>query len=171
MRYQESYFEMFPGIWRHGDWVRITKSGELIIYGRSDATLNRHGIRIGTSEIYSAVNTVPEVKDSLVVNLELSGGEHFMPLFITMNEGATFTEAVISNIKTALRSLYSARHVPDEIILTDDIPYTISGKKMEAPVKKILMGIALEKAVKLDSMRNPDSVLFFIRLAKERQFR
>ncbi|HNG07503.1 MAG TPA: acetoacetate--CoA ligase, partial [Saprospiraceae bacterium] len=99
MRYQESYFEMFPGIWRHGDWVRITKSGELIIYGRSDATLNRHGIRIGTSEIYSAVNTVPEVKDSLVVNLELSGGEHFMPLFITMNEGATFTEAVISNIK------------------------------------------------------------------------
>lgn len=171
IRYQESYFEMFPGIWRHGDWVRITKSGELIIYGRSDATLNRHGIRIGTSEIYSAVNTVPEVKDSLVVNLELSGGEHFMPLFITMNEGATFTEAVISNIKTALRSLYSARHVPDEIILTDDIPYTISGKKMEAPVKKILMGIALEKAVKLDSMRNPDSVLFFIRLAKERQFR
>lgn len=171
IRYQESYFEMFPGIWRHGDWVRITKSGELIIFGRSDATLNRHGIRIGTSEIYSAVNTVPEVKDSLVVNLELSGGEHFMPLFITLNEGATFTEAVITNIKTALRTLYSARHVPDEIILTDDIPYTISGKKMEAPVKKLLMGIALEKAVKLDSMRNPDSVQFFIRLAKERQFR
>lgn len=171
VRYEDSYFEMFPGVWRHGDWIRKTKSDSLVIYGRSDATLNRHGIRIGTSEIYSAVNTVAEVKDSLVVNLELSGGQHFMPLFISLNEGADYNDELADKIKHALRTSYSARHVPDEIIVTQDIPYTISGKKMEAPVKKILMGISPEKAVKLDSMRNPESLDFFIAFSKQRQFK
>ena len=169
-RYEESYFEMFPGIWRHGDWILKTKTGSLIIYGRSDATLNRHGIRIGTSEIYSAVNTVDEVKDSLVLNLELSGGRHFMPLFVTLNEGVDLDDELKNKINLALKNQYSARHIPDEIILVADIPYTISGKKMEAPVKKILMGVALEKAIKLDSMRNPGSIEFFLNFASERKF-
>ncbi|MBL7832149.1 MAG: acetoacetate--CoA ligase [Saprospiraceae bacterium] len=171
VRYEESYFEMFPGVWRHGDWIKKTPSGSLIIFGRSDATLNRHGIRIGTSEIYSAVNTIPEVKDALVLNLELSGGRHYMPLFVSMNEGFSYNEETSNKICHALKTLYSARHVPDEIILVDDIPYTISGKKMEAPIKKILMGVPLEKAIKLDSMRNPESVVFFQNLMKEKQFK
>ncbi len=170
-RYTESYFEMFPGIWRHGDWIKKTATGSLIIFGRSDATLNRHGIRIGTSEIYSAVNTIEEVKDSLVLNLELSGGQHFMPLFISLNEGEVFSVDLQNKINHALRTLYSARHVPDEIILVKDIPYTISGKKMEAPIKKILMGVAVQKAIKLDSMRNPETVEFFLEFATKRNFK
>ncbi len=161
-KYLDSYFEMYPGIWRHGDWVKITDRGTLIIYGRSDATLNRHGVRIGTSEIYSAVNQVSEVRDSLVVNLELSGGRHYMPLFVILEEGVSLTDALKKKITDALRSAYSPRHVPDEIIPVEEIPYTISGKKMEAPVKKILMGIAVEKAANLDSMRNPHSLAFFV---------
>ncbi len=170
-RYTESYFEMFPGIWRHGDWIKKTATGSLVIFGRSDATLNRHGIRIGTSEIYSAVNTIEEVKDSLVLNLELSGGQHFMPLFISLNEGEVFNVDLQNKINHALRTLYSARHVPDEIILVKDIPYTISGKKMEAPIKKILMGVAVQKAIKLDSMRNPETVEFFLEFATKRNFK
>lgn len=169
-RYQDSYFEMFPNIWRHGDWIKITANSTVIIYGRSDATLNRHGVRIGTSEIYSAVNTVEEVKDSLILNLELEGGKHYMPLFISLESGIEFNDALKDKINNALRNQYSNRHVPDEIILIDDIPYTISGKKMEAPVKKILMGIRPEKAVKLDAMRNPQSIDYFVKFAKEKGF-
>jgi len=161
-KYLDSYFEMYPGIWRHGDWVKITDRGTLIIYGRSDATLNRHGVRIGTSEIYSAVNQVSEVRDSLVVNLELSGGRHYMPLFVILEEGVVLTDTLKKKINDALRNTYSPRHVPDEIIPVEEIPYTISGKKMEAPVKKILMGIPVEKAANRDSMRNPESLLFFV---------
>lgn len=167
-RYNESYFEMFPGIWRHGDWIKITPKGSLIIYGRSDATLNRHGIRIGTSEIYSAVNTVDEIKDSLILNLELPGGKHFMPLFVQLENSAKLDNSLREKINNALRTQYSNRHVPDEIIEVTDIPYTISGKKMEAPVKKILMGVSVDKAVKLDAMRNPESIDFFVSFAKER---
>ncbi len=164
-RYKESYFEMFPGIWRHGDWVKITARNTLVILGRSDATLNRQGIRIGTAEIYRAVNKVEEVKDSLIVNLELSEGRHYMPLFVLMNEGEELTAEVKKKIKDLLRSDYSPRHVPDEIIEVQDIPYTISGKKLEAPVKKILMGREVDKAANRDSMRNPESLDFFIEFA------
>ncbi len=166
-KYLSSYFEMFPGAWRHGDWVKITDRGSLVIYGRSDATLNRHGVRIGTSEIYSAVNQVSEVLDSLVVNLELSGGRHYMPLFVVMEAGVPLTDALKKKINDALRNAYSPRHVPDEIIPVNEIPYTISGKKMEAPVKKILMGIPIDKAANRDSMRNPDSLGFFVHFGLE----
>lgn len=161
-RYLESYFEMYPGIWRHGDWLKITSRNTLVILGRSDATLNRHGVRIGTAEIYSAVNKVKAVKDSLIVNLELSGGRHYMPLFVVMNEGEALTEEVVQQIKKVLRTEYSPRHVPDEIVPVEDIPYTISGKKLEAPVKKILLGVPVEKAANKGAMRNPDSLDFFV---------
>lgn len=166
-RYLGSYFDTYPGIWRHGDWVEVTSRGTLIIYGRSDATLNRQGVRIGTSEIYSALLRVEEVKDSLIVNLEMAGGRHYMPLFVILEEGQQLSEALKKKINQTLKTEYSPRHVPDEIIEVPDIPYTISGKKMEAPVKKILLGRPIEKAANVDSMRNPASLDFFVAFAKE----
>ncbi|GJM31386.1 MAG: acetoacetyl-CoA synthetase [Saprospiraceae bacterium] len=166
-RYIASYFEMYPKVWRHGDWVKITERGSLVIYGRSDATLNRHGVRIGTSEIYSAINQIQEIKDSLVINLELSGGRHYMPLFVVLEEGQELDENLVKKINSTLRSMYSPRHVPDEILVVSDIPYTISGKKLEAPAKKILMGIAVNKAANRDAMRNPEALDFFIEMAKK----
>lgn len=166
-RYLSSYFEMYDGIWRHGDWVKINEDGGLVILGRSDATLNRHGIRIGTSEIYNALNKLSFIKDSLIVNIEKQDGGHFMPLFVQLEEGL-LTEERSTQIKTTLRQDCSPRHVPDEIIVVEDIPRTISGKKMEAPVKKLLMGISIEKAVNQDAMQNPETIDFFMRYAKEK---
>ncbi len=165
-RYRRSYFSVYPGVWRHGDWIKIiSKRYSLIIYGRSDATLNRQGIRIGTAEIYRAVDTISEVKDALVINLELPGGEHYMPLFVVMEEGHSLTDEIRQRIKKALRTQYSPRHVPDEIIEVSDIPYTISGKKLEAPVKKVMMGIAPDRAASKDALRNPRAWDDFIALA------
>lgn len=162
-RYKESYFSYYPGVWRHGDWIMInSETWGLVILGRSDATLNRHGVRIGTAEIYRAVDMVPEIKDSLIVNLELEGGSHYMPLFVVMNEGFVLDDKVKDKIRKTLRKEYSPRHVPDDIIEAPDLPYTISGKKMEAPVKKILLGFELDKAINIDSMRNPGSIDFFL---------
>jgi len=166
-RYKSSYFEHFPGIWRHGDWVLVRDSGSLVILGRSDATLNRQGVRIGTAEIYRAIDKVSEVRDSLIVNIEMPNGDHYMPLFVVMNDGEELTEELISRIKKTLRSVYSPRHVPDEILECPDLPYTISGKKMEAPVKRILRGEPAEKAVNFGAMRNPDSIDFFVEFAKK----
>ena len=166
-RYKGSYFEDYIGKWRHGDFIKInSKTDGLVIYGRSDATLNRHGIRIGTSEIYRAVNKVEEVEDSLIVNLELEEGKHYMPLFVKMKNNIKLSEDIQNKIKIQLKTEYTPRHVPDEIIEVKDIPYTISGKKMEAPIKKILLKMPLEKSINFDSMRNPESVRFFIEFAK-----
>ncbi|HTN08150.1 acetoacetate--CoA ligase [Agriterribacter sp.] len=160
-KYLSSYFETYPGIWRHGDWVKITPRNGVIILGRSDATLNRQGVRIGTAEIYRAIDTIPEIKDSLIVNIELPGGGDYMPLFVVMKENHSLTAEIKETIKRTLRSTYSPRHVPDEMIAVNDIPYTISGKKMEMPVKKILMGRPLEKSVNAGSVKNPESLEFF----------
>ncbi len=160
-KYRSSYFEDYPGLWRHGDWIKITDRKTLIIYGRSDATLNRQGVRIGTAEIYSALNQMEILEDSLIVNLELSGGRHFMPLFVKMKSDRELTEELAKSIKKHLRVNCSPRHVPDQIVQTPDIPYTISGKKMEAPVKKILLKKDNNKAFNKDSMRNPESIAFF----------
>jgi len=164
-KYLDSYFDMYPSIWRHGDWVKITERGTLVIYGRSDATLNRQGVRIGTSEIYSAMLQVAAIKDCLIVNLELSQGRHYMPLFVLLNENQVLDNNLKQKINQTLKNTYSPRHVPDEIIEVNDIPYTISGKKMEAPVKKILMGFPMEKAANQDSMRNPEALQFFVEFA------
>lgn len=166
-RYEESYFEMFPGIWRHGDWTKITPRHGIVIYGRSDATLNRGGIRIGTSEIYRAVDKVNEVKDSMIICIEKDGGEFWMPLFVVMQDGIPLTEEIRKKINQTIRSEYTPRHVPDEIIAAPDIPYTISGKKTETPVKKVLMGKDPKKVVNAGALKNPRSMEFFISLVRK----
>ncbi len=164
-KYTASYFEEYPGIWRHGDWLRITPRDSLVILGRSDATLNRQGIRIGTSEIYRSVEQLPEIQDSLIVNLERADGESFMPLFVAIKAGFEWTEDLKKKINKQLRTDYSPRHVPDAIFLVPEIPYTISGKKLELPVKRILQGKPIEKAVNLGSVRNPGAFEFFMEMA------
>lgn len=156
-KYFSSYFEIFPGVWSHGDWVTISTTGEVVISGRSDATLNRQGVRIGTAEIYRAVDKILAIKDSLIVNIELPQGGDYMPLFVVMQEGQSLTEEIIQSVKSILRKEYSPRHVPDKIIVVPDIPYTISGKKLELPVKKILMG----KKVNTGAVRNPEALAYF----------
>ncbi|HEY2559228.1 MAG TPA: acetoacetate--CoA ligase [Caldimonas sp.] len=167
-RYRESYFDMYPGIWRHGDWIRITPRGGAIIYGRSDATINRHGIRMGTAELYRAVEALPEVVDSLVVDLEMLGRESYMPLFVVLREGLDLDDALTRRLKDAIRTALSARHVPNEIFQVRSIPRTLSGKKMELPVKKLLLGAAPEDVFKLDAMANADSVAWFGDFARQR---
>jgi acetoacetyl-CoA synthetase len=167
-RLHESYFEMFPGVWRHGDWIRITPRGGAIIYGRSDATINRHGIRMGTAELYRAVETLPEVLDSLVVDLEYLGRESWMPLFVVLRDGVSLDAALTKRLKAAIRSALSARHVPNEIFQVRAIPRTLSGKKMELPVKKLLMGEPAAKVLNTDAMANADSVAWFVEFARER---
>lgn len=164
-RYRTSYFEEYPGVWRQGDWLCITPRDSLIILGRSDATLNRQGVRIGTAEIYRALDKIPAIQDSLVINLERPDGSDWMPLFVTLAEGATLDDALIALVRKTLRSDYSPRHVPDAIFVVPKIPYTISGKKMETPVKKILQRKPLDKAYNRDSMKNPSAMDFFIAFA------
>ncbi|WP_353482493.1 acetoacetate--CoA ligase [Haliscomenobacter sp.] len=154
-KYTASYFDTYPGVWRHGDWLQITPHHSLIILGRSDATLNRQGIRIGTSEIYRSVEKLPEILDSLIVNIEKEDGSSVMPLFVVLMEGAMLDEALQKKIAQTLRTDFSPRHVPDLVIVVAEIPYTLSGKKMELPVKKILMGKSIEQSVNKDAMRNP----------------
>ncbi|MFZ1335650.1 MAG: acetoacetate--CoA ligase [Saprospiraceae bacterium] len=167
VRYKESYFEMYDGLWRHGDWIKVTPNDGIVIYGRSDATLNKQGIRIGTSEIYRSLDNIEEISDGLIINIEKKDGDHYMPLFVMLKEGIILDEELKKRIKSQLRSDYSPRHVPDEIIQVADIPYTLSGKKMETPIKKILMGRPVEKCVNPDTMRNPSSIDYFVQLAKE----
>lgn len=160
-RYLESYFEMYPGIWRHGDWIEVTSRKGIVIYGRSDATLNRGGVRIGTSEIYRSVDKIAEVKDSLIICIEREKGEFYMPLFVMMNK-TKLTDDVKEKIRKMIRGENSPRHIPDEIIEVPDIPYTISGKKTETPIKKILMGKDPSKSVTMGALRNPESLQFYI---------
>ena len=164
-RYRESYFEMFPGIWRHGDWIKFNQRGGCVIYGRSDSTINRQGIRMGTSEIYQAVEGLDEVLDSLIVDLELLGRESYMPLFVVLREGVTLDDALQQRIRQKIRTDISPRHVPDEIFVVDQIPYTLSGKKMEVPVRRILLGQAVHKVANPGAMRNPEAIEFFVTLA------
>ncbi len=170
-RYKASYFEMFPGIWRHGDWIKFNRRGGCVIYGRSDSTINRHGVRMGTSEIYQAVEKIAGIVDSLVIDLEALGQESYMPLFVVMKEGVTLDQALKEEIKTRIRQDISPRHVPNEILAIEQVPRTLSGKKMEVPIRKILLGYPLQQAVTLDAMRNPESIQFFVDLAQEIQKR
>ena len=170
-RYRASYFEMYPGIWRHGDWIKINQRGGCVIYGRSDATIKRHGVRMGTSEIYQAVERLTEIIDSLVIDLEALGQASYMPLFVVLREDATLDETFKEKIRNRIRKDISPRHVPDEIYAVQQIPRTLSGKKMEVPVRRILMGYPLEQAANLDAMRNPESIQFFVDLAREIQTR
>ena len=167
-RYHDSYFDMYPNAWRHGDWIRITPRGGAIIYGRSDATINRHGIRMGTAELYRAVEALPEVLDSLVVDLEYLGRESYMPLFVVLREGLVLDAALTRQLKDGIRTALSARHVPNEIFQVEAVPRTLSGKKMELPVKKLLMGTPAEQVFKLDAMANAGCVAWFVDFAARR---
>jgi acetoacetyl-CoA synthetase len=167
-RYRESYFEMYPGIWRHGDWIRITPEGGAAIYGRSDSTLNRQGVRMGTSDIYRVVEAIPEVVDSLVLGIELPGGQYYMPLFVVLAPGATLDDALRARINDRLRTDLSPRHVPDEIIQAPEVPRTLSGKKLEVPIKKLLLGIPPEKALNPGATANPAAVDFYVEFARQR---
>ena len=168
-RYRESYFADFPGIWRQGDFFRINSRGGCFVLGRSDATLNRHGVRIGTAEIYAVLASVDEVEDALVVNLDLPGGGFFMPLFITLSGGRQLDDALRQKIRDRLRQEYTPRHVPDRIIQVREIPATLTGKKMEVPVRRILLGMPREGAANANAMRNPGSLDEFASYASSQQ--
>jgi acetoacetyl-CoA synthetase len=167
-RYRESYFEMYPGIWRHGDWIEITERGTAIIYGRSDSTINRGGVRMGTSEIYSAVLALDEVTDALVVDIAKPGEDGWMPLFVTLREGTELDEDLTKAIRTRVREDCSPRHVPSEIHVVPEIPRTLSGKVLEVPVKRILTGTPPEEAASVDSLANPRALDFFVDLGAAR---
>ena len=160
-RYEGSYFEMYPGVWRHGDWIKITDRGSAVIYGRSDSTINRGGIRMGTAEIYRAVNEVPQVQDSLVVDVPKEEGESVMPLFVVLEGDAELTDDLKKEISKSIRENCSPRHVPNYIYEIEEIPQTLNGKKLEVPVKKILGGELAEEVASKDSLSNPDSLDYF----------
>lgn len=178
VRYRESYFEMFPAgrpsaskgaakaVWRHGDWLKINERNGCVIYGRSDSTINRQGVRMGTSEIYQAVESMPEVLDSLIIDLELLGRASYMPLFVVLREGHTLTDDLKIRINGKIRQEISPRHVPNEIFAIQEVPYTLSGKKMEVPVRRILLGHPVEKAANVGAMRNPQALDYFIHFAQ-----
>jgi acetoacetyl-CoA synthetase len=167
-RYLSSYFDMYPGVWRHGDWLKIGTDGGCVIYGRSDATINRHGLRMGTSEIYAAVEALPEVLDSLVVDLEYLGRESHMPLFVVLRPGVDWSDALRDRIAGTIRTALSPRFVPDEIVPMTEIPRTLSGKKQELPVKKLLLGQPIEKVVNRDAMANPGCLDAYVTFAQAR---
>jgi acetoacetyl-CoA synthetase len=165
-RYLDSYFAEYPGVWRHGDFFKINARGGCFVLGRSDATLNRHGVRIGTAEVYRSLATLPEIDDSLIVNLDLPHGKFFMPLFVKLRSGVTLDETIRDKIRATLRREYSPRHVPDKIYQVEAIPFTLTGKKMEVPVRKILMGVPAEKAANRDAVANPQALDYFITYTK-----
>ena len=164
---RESYFDMYPGVWRHGDWIRITERGTAVITGRSDSTINRGGIRMGTAEIYRAVLALDEITDALVVDIA-KGDDAWMPLFVVLREGAELDEDLEKAIAKRVREDCSPRHVPSEVFQVEEIPRTLSGKVLEVPVKKILTGTPAEKAASRDSLANPKALDWFVELAEQR---
>jgi acetoacetyl-CoA synthetase len=183
VRYLSSYFDMYPAghgrqpgggdaspemgaVWRHGDWLKITPQGGCVIYGRSDATINRHGLRMGTSELYSAVEALPEVMDSMVVDLEYLGRDSYMPLFVVLRDGLVLDEAMKAKLNDAIKTALSPRFVPNEIFQVDQIPRTLTGKKQELPIKKLMLGQPLDKVVNQDAMANPGCLPWYVALAK-----
>jgi len=167
-RYLSSYFDTYPGVWRHGDWIKIGTDGGCIIYGRSDATINRQGLRMGTSEIYSAVEGLPEVLDSMVVDLEYLGRDSYMPLFVVLRPGVALDEAMRAKINNAIKTSLSPRFAPNDIFQVAEIPRTLSGKKQELPIKKLLLGQPIEKVVNREAMANPGSLDWFVAFAAQR---
>ncbi|MGW4623353.1 acetoacetate--CoA ligase [Streptomyces sp. NPDC004592] len=167
-RYHDSYFDMYPGVWRHGDWITVTSRGSVVIHGRSDSTLNRQGVRMGSADIYEAVERLPEVKESLVIGIEQPDGGYWMPLFVHLAPGAALDEDLVHRIKQTIREQLSPRHLPDEIIEVPGIPHTLTGKRIEVPVKRLLQGTPLEKAVNPGSIDDLDLLHFYEDLARKR---
>jgi len=167
-RYREAYFDTWPGLWRHGDFMEINARGGCFVHGRSDSTLNRFGVRIGSAEIYRTMDHLEAVTDSLIVCIEEPGGGFYMPLFVELRSGTTLDDDLLQQIRTRLRTERSPRHVPDEVLAVPAIPYTLSAKKMEVPVRKLLMGWPADKAFSADAMRNPGSMDWFVDFARKR---
>ena len=167
--YRAAYFDHYPGVWRHGDFFKVNHRGGCFVLGRSDATLNRHGVRIGTAEVYRSLIHVPEIEDALIVNLDLPAGAFFMPLFVKLREGCSLDADLRERIRMQLRSEYSPRHVPDRILQVEAIPYTLTGKKMEVPVRRVLMGIPVELVANRSAMANVEALDYFLRYAREQR--
>jgi acetoacetyl-CoA synthetase len=165
-RYRGTYFDQWPGTWRQGDFFRVTPRGGALVLGRSDATLNRFGVRIGTAEIYNVLGGMPEIDDALVVNLDLPGGGFFMPMFVKLADGLKLEEDLADEIRARLRREYSPRHVPDKFIQVPAIPLTITGKKLEVPVRRLLMGVPLEQAVNTSAMADPSALDPYLEYAR-----
>ncbi|THA23459.1 acetoacetate--CoA ligase [Streptomyces sp. RKND-216] len=167
-RYRDSYFDTYPGVWRHGDWTTLTGRNSVIIHGRSDSTLNRQGVRMGSADIYEAVERLPQIRESLVIGVEQPDGGYWMPLFVHLAPGVTLDDALRDTVKQTIRGSLSPRHVPDEIIEIPAVPHTLTGKRLEVPVKRLLQGTALEKAVNPGSVDDVELLRFYERLARER---
>ena len=168
-RYHEAYFDVYPGVWRHGDWLTITSRGTGIVHGRSDSTLNRHGIRMGSADIYQAVEALPEVEEALVLGVELPDGGYWLPLFVRLADGTALNDELVDRIRTAVRTQASARHVPDEVLQVPAVPHTVTGKKLEVPIKRIMQGVAVDQACNLGAVDDPAAVAWFADLAERRR--
>ncbi|MFX4293964.1 acetoacetate--CoA ligase [Streptomyces bohaiensis] len=167
-RFRESYFETYPGVWRHGDWITVTRHGGVVIHGRSDSTLNRQGVRMGSADIYEVVERLPQVRESLVVGVELPDGGYWMPLFVQLAEGVADDDALRTAIAAALRTELSPRHVPDDVVAVPGIPHTLTGKRLEVPVKRLLQGTPLERAVNPGSVDDVELLASFAALGARR---
>ncbi|MBF6245368.1 MULTISPECIES: acetoacetate--CoA ligase [Nocardia] len=160
-RYRAAYFEMFPGVWRHGDWITVTDHGSIVVHGRSDSTLNRHGIRMGSADIYQAVEQLPEIAEALVIGAEQPDGGYWMPLFVTLAPGTELTDELKQRINATIRTEVSPRHVPDEIIAAPGIPHTRTGKKLEVPIKKLFQGADPDRVVERSAVDNADLLTWY----------
>ena len=167
-RYHDAYFDTYPGVWRHGDWLTITGRGTAVIHGRSDSTLNRHGVRMGSADIYQAVEALPEVAEALVLGVEQPDGGYWLPLFVRLADGAVLDEDLADRIRSAVRTQASPRHVPDEVLAVPAVPHTTTGKKLEVPIKRIFQGVPVEQACKLGAVDDPAAVTWFADLAATR---
>jgi acetoacetyl-CoA synthetase len=168
-RYREAYFEPWPGVWRHGDWLEITDRGTCIITGRSDSTLNRGGVRMGTADIYAAVESIPAVLDCVVLGVEQPDGGYWMPLFVQLAPGHELTPELEAELKAAIRQQASPRHVPDEIIAVPGVPHTRTGKRLEVPLKRLFQGIDPAKAVNTGAVDDAALVEHYVALARQRE--
>jgi acetoacetyl-CoA synthetase len=168
-RYREAYFDTWPGVWRHGDRIAISERGTVTIAGRSDATLNRHGVRMGSSDIYDVVERLPEVRESLVVGVELPDGGYYLPLFVVPADDVRLDDELCGRIRSAIRDEASPRHVPDEIIEAPGVPHTMTGKRLEVPVKRLLQGVAGSRAANADSVDSPEVLSWYVDFAARRR--
>jgi acetoacetyl-CoA synthetase len=168
LRYNDSYFDTWPGVWRHGDWVTMHSDGSITIHGRSDSTLNRQGVRLGSADFYDVLETMPEISETLVVGIDLPDDGYWLGLFVVPAAGYSLDEELKQKILTTLRSRLTARHVPDEIVAAPAVPHTLTGKRLEVPIKKLLSGRPLEKAANIATVDDPDALRWYARFATDR---
>ena len=168
VRYKESYFDTWPGVWRHGDWVTVHPDGSITIHGRSDSTLNRQGVRLGSSDFYEVLETMPEITETLVIGLDLPDDGYWLGLFVVPAPGHALDDALRAKIVTTLRTRLTPRHVPDEILAAPAVPHTLTGKRLEVPIKKLLRGTPLEKAANIAAVDDPDALRWYARFAADR---